>query len=67
MEAALIVIPLVGLAIPIGMLLAAIAFDAAMVAWATYRTVHDHPPHPSRWLHRLHGPDGLTHARLICK
>jgi hypothetical protein len=67
MEAALIVIPLVGLAIPIGMLLAAIAFDAAMVAWATYRTVHDHPPHPSRWLHRFHLPGGPAPRRLIRK
>lgn len=65
MEAALIVIPLVGLAIPIGMLLAAIAFDAAMVAWATYRTVHDHPPHPSHWFHWLHWSHGSTHSRLI--
>ena len=59
MEAALFVIPLVGLAIPIGMLLAALAFDAAMVAWATYRQVHDHPPHPSRWFHGLHWPGGM--------
>ncbi|MGK2935070.1 MAG: hypothetical protein ACSLFE_07475 [Gemmatimonadaceae bacterium] len=67
MEAALIVIPLVGLAIPIGMLLAALAFDAAMVAWATYRQVHDHPPHPSHWLHRFHWPGGHTHAPLVRK
>jgi hypothetical protein len=67
MEAALLVIPLVGLAIPIGMLLAAIAFDAAMVAWAAYREMHDNPPHPSRWFHRLHWPDGLTHPGPIRK
>jgi len=67
MEAALLVIPLVGLAIPIGMLLAAIAFDAAMVAWAAYREVHDNPPHPSRWFHRLHLPAGLAHTGPIRK
>lgn len=67
MEAALLVIPLVGLAIPIGMLLAAIAFDAAMVAWAAYREVHDRPSHSPRWFHRLHLPDALTHPRLIRK
>ena len=49
-----IVIPLVALVLPIAMLLAAIAFDAAIVAWAIYRTVHDHPPHPGHWLHRPH-------------
>ncbi len=54
MEGALIVIPLVALVLPIAMLLAAIAFDAAIVAWAIYRTVHDHPPHPGHWLHRPH-------------
>ena len=67
MEAALLVIPLVGLAIPIGMLLAAIAFDAAMVAWAAYRQVHDHPPHPSRWFRGFHLPDGIAHPRLMRK
>jgi hypothetical protein len=67
MEAALIVIPLVGLAIPIGMLLAALAFDAAMVAWAAYRQVHDHPPHSPHWLHRFHWPGGHAHAPLIRK
>ena len=40
MEGALVVIPLVGLALPILMIFAAILFDAAVVVWAVYRAVH---------------------------
>ncbi len=41
MEGALIVIPLVGLVLPILMLLAALVFDATIALWALYRTLHD--------------------------
>lgn len=41
MGGAPLVIPLVALVIPIALLLFAIAFDAAVLAWAAYRTWHD--------------------------
>jgi hypothetical protein len=43
MEAALVIILLVGLALPISMLLAALVFDAAIALWAMYRTLRDRP------------------------
>ena len=42
MGAALLVIPLVGLMIPIMMLLLAIVFDLGVLTWALYRVSHDH-------------------------
>jgi hypothetical protein len=42
MGAALLVIPLVGLMIPIMMLLLAIVFDLGVLAWALYRISYDH-------------------------
>lgn len=41
MGGAPLVIPLVALVIPIGLLLFAIVFDVAVIAWAAYRTWHD--------------------------
>ena len=42
MGGALIVIPLVGLVIPILMLLLAVVFDLAVLMWTVYRLSHDH-------------------------
>lgn len=64
MEGALIVIPLVALVVPILLLLAAIVFDAAIVAWAMYRTVHDHPLHPENWFHWFHSSHGSPRPRV---
>ena len=36
-----LIIPLVALLCPVLLLLAAITFDAAVIAWAVYRTWHD--------------------------
>lgn len=41
MYGALVIIPLVGLVIPIVLLLAALVFDVGVVFWAVYRTWHD--------------------------
>jgi len=41
MGGAPLVIPLVALVIPISLLLFAIVFDVAVLAWAAYRTWHD--------------------------
>jgi hypothetical protein len=41
MGGAPLVIPLVALVIPISLLLFAIVFDVAFLAWAAYRTWHD--------------------------
>lgn len=41
MEGILVVLPLVGLALPISMLFAALVFDAAVIGWAIYQTAHD--------------------------
>jgi hypothetical protein len=45
MEGALIVVPLVGLTLPISMLIAAILIDAVIAFWAIYRTAHDRHAH----------------------
>lgn len=41
MEGAILVLPLVGIALPIVMLLGALLFDAVVALWALYRVVHD--------------------------
>jgi hypothetical protein len=41
MGGAPLIIPLVGLAIPIALLLCAAVFDVGVVAWALYRVWHD--------------------------
>jgi hypothetical protein len=41
MGAAAVVIALVGLVFPITLILAALAFDAAVLMWALYRLWHD--------------------------
>lgn len=45
MEGALIVIPLVGLVVPIMLLIAALAFDSAVAIWVVFRMVHDRFAH----------------------
>lgn len=50
MEGAFVVILLVGLALPISMLLAALVFDAVYAMWAMYHTSHDR--HAHRYAHR---------------
>ena len=47
MEGALVVIPLVGLTLPIAMLLAALVIDAAIAFWGVYRISHDRHAHRS--------------------
>ena len=42
MGAALLIIPLVGLMIPIMLFLLAILFDVGMLTWALYRVSQDH-------------------------
>jgi hypothetical protein len=51
MGGAPIIIPLVGLAIPILFLLAAIVFDAGLVSWVVYRIWHDRRHARSSRLH----------------
>lgn len=41
MGGAPLIIPLVGLAIPIALLLCAAIFDVGVIAWALYRVWHD--------------------------
>ena len=48
MYGALLVIPLVGLVIPILLLAAALVFDIVVVFWAAYRTWHDQTA-PGLW------------------
>jgi hypothetical protein len=45
MESALIVIPLLGLTLPISMLVGAILFDAVIASWAVYKSIHDRRSH----------------------
>jgi hypothetical protein len=45
MEGALIVIPLVGLTLPISMLVGALFFDAVIGSWTLYRSMHDRHSH----------------------
>lgn len=45
MEGALLVIPLVGLTLPISMLIAALVFDGVVALWAIYKTSHDSHAH----------------------
>jgi hypothetical protein len=45
MEGALIVVPLVGLTLPISMLIAAILIDGVIAFWAAYRIAHDRHGH----------------------
>ena len=45
MEGALIVIPLLGLTLPISMLVGAIFFDAAIASWAVYKSMRDRQSH----------------------
>lgn len=45
MEAALIVIPLLGLTLPISMLVGAILFDAVIASWVVYKSIHDRRSH----------------------
>jgi hypothetical protein len=40
MEGALVIIPLVGITLPIAMIFAALVFDAVVAVWAIYRGVH---------------------------
>lgn len=60
MAGAAVVLVLAGLALPITMLLAALVFDAFMVAWIAYEFWHDH------WGPRLvrsvrHGASSFMH------
>ena len=54
MGAAPIIIPLVGLAIPIVLLLTALVFGAVFISWVVYRVWHDreHGHFLGRLLHR---------------
>ena len=45
MEGALMVIPLLGLTLPISLLIAALFFDAIIAVWAVYRESHDRHSH----------------------
>jgi len=45
MEGALLVIPLLGLTLPISMLIAALFFDAIVALWAVYHNSHDRHVH----------------------
>ena len=60
MYGALLVIPLVGLVIPILLLAAALVFDIVVVFWAAYRTWHDQTA-PGLW--RLGRRAVTPHAR----
>jgi len=59
MFGAAVVIVLAGMLIPISMLVAAIVFDAAVVAWVVFHEWHDH------WSPRLarlaHGDSAKSH------
>lgn len=60
MDGALVVVPLVALVVPIALLVVALVFDVAIVAWAAYRFWHDDAaPRAWRWTTRgvsLHPP-----------
>jgi len=65
MGGAPVVIALVGLVFPIALILAALVFDAVILAWALYRLLHNHmgrpfalAAHALRWHSR-----GTAHGR----
>jgi hypothetical protein len=64
MGGAPLIIPLVGLAIPIALLLCAAVFDVGVVAWALYRVWHDRvQPRIARIGHRTQTAAQLLHHR----
>lgn len=59
MEGAIVVIPLVGLILPILLLVAALFIDAAIALWVLFGELHDRPS-PRVWRFATH-PGRLFH------